>query len=544
MVQSFLFRLIIIMYSVWITVHDGNSYDLLTLTAIIFVYLAIYIIAKFKENDVFRLIWDFVFINIIVYNKDVYNPMVFMLVILPMINAINYTGHKTHRVLLMFLTIVTLLLCEKSFDSWIIIPIISLYIMYVFAIRRYREWEIDQSLTKSVDSYFTDSSMLKPHQIYACIIKDLNNYFGLKDNEGIQQMGTYTLKGDTLWLVNASNFLWNRTLDLDVENLTNLKEKGELKLINENTVTYFFYIPMEGIEYVFTCVTHNVSDLMLMFYRFKKIIKLAFMKMSTLLITEYRISERREEKFNEIKDNVLYVNQAVKTMHFIRNKLNPLSNLIAYHIEVENMPQEVKNKMHKAFEREVKQASRDLNDILNFANYLLDKSKNPFHGTEVSEISLFKIYIILSEIAERYIGEIIEVDESVKSIENEKLFIKTNIIECKIMFIDWINNMRKYSDGEDLISMKVDNDNLIVHFENKLKKNENDISYLINDMNSRGKEAVLEGKDYGYGIYIIKSIANEFNVGLHANKQCRDNNTYLTLDFNFTIYGNKKNSHL
>lgn len=74
--------------------------------------------------------------------------------------------------------------------------------------------------------------------------------------------------------------------------------------------------------------------------------------------------------------------------------------------------------------------------------------------------------------------------------------------------------------------------------------NENDISYLINDMNSWGKEAVLEGKDYGYGIYIIKSIANEFNVGLHANKQCRDNNTYLTLDFNFTIYGNKKNSHL
>lgn len=542
--QSLLFRFIIIIFSICITIQNENHWGLLSFVCVIFIYIAIYIVLKFKQMDVIRLIWDFIFINFIIYGKDIHDPIIFMLVLIPMVNAINYTGHKTHIALLFFLTIITLLIHNTSFELWILVPLFSLLAMYVLAMRRYKEWEIDKSLTKIVDSYFTDSSMLKPYQIYAYIIKDLNNYFNFKDGVGIQQMGTYTLRGGMLWLVNASKFLWERTLDIGEKNLSILKEKGELKLVDKDVETYYFYITMEGVEYVFSCITYRVNDVMLEFYRFKNIVKLAFIKMSTLLITEYRISERRLKNFNEIKDNVLYVNQAVKTMHFIRNKLNPLNNLIAYHLEAGNMPQDIKDKMEDIFLKEVDQASKDLSDILIFADYLLDKSKNPFHGTDVSEISLYKIYIILSEIAERYLDTTIAVDESVKDKVNKELFIRTNLIECKIMFTDWINNMNKYSEGDDLISMKIVDENLIVHFENKLITNEERINRLINDMNSKGKDAVLEGKDYGYGIYIIKSIANDFDVGIHASKSIHENNIYLNLDFKFKVYGRKENSHI
>lgn len=539
MIQSLLFRLIIVIFAISIITNDENSFSFLLITTIIVIYIVVGIMFKLKQKDVFRLIWDFIFINIVIYEKDVHNPMIFLLVLTPIINAINYTGKKTHITLLLLLTITTLLIHNKSHELWFLTPIFSLLIIYISAIQRYKKWQIDQSLTKNVDSYFTDPSMLKPHQIYEYIIRDLNTYFKFKNNMGIQQMATYTLKGDMLWLVSSSTFLWNRTLDLGKKNLEILKEKKELKLDDNNFETYYFYIKMEGIEYVFTCITYKVTDVMLMLYRFKDTIKLAFIKMSKLLITEYRISERREKKFNEIKDNVLYVNQAVKTMHFIRNKLNPLTNLIAYHMEADNMSQEVKDNMQKIFNREVKQASKDLLDILNFANYLLDKSKNPFHGTDTSEISLYKIYIILSEIAERYIGQTIEVDESVKAKVNENLVIKTNLIECKIMFTDWINNMKKYSNGHDFISMKIDNQRLIVHFENMLIMNTENIDQLVKDMNSKDKDAVLEGKNYGYGIYIIKSIAHDFGIDIHASKRNDGNNTFLGLDFKFMIYERK-----
>lgn len=532
------------MFSVWIITHNQNCLDNWVYLVGIPVYLIVYAILKSRQKDVLRLLWDFVFINTVVHGKEIRDPMVFMLVVIPMINAINYTGRNAHIKLLSILTVGTLLLNNHSLEPWIIIPIISLGMMYFFAIRRYEEWEIDKSLTKSVDSYFTDPSMLKPHQIFAHMINDLNSYFHFKEDAGIKQIRTYTLKGNMLWLVNASDFLWERTLDLGDGNISTLKEKKELKIVGENIETYYFYIPVEGIEYIFTCVIYKTAEIRLKFYRFKDIMRMTFTKMSTLLCTEYRISERREKNFNEIKDNVLYVNQAVKTMHFIRNKLNPLSNLIAYHEEEEKMSEDVLENIQKSFKREVRQASKDLSDILNFANYLLDKSKNPFHGTEVKEISLLKIYIVLSEIAERYMNSPIVVDDSVKLHVGGDFYISTNLVECKIMFTDWINNMSKYSEGDEKISLKIDNDSLIIHFENRCMMNEESINLLIRDMNSKGKDAVLEGKDYGYGIYIIKSIANEFGVNIHASRTSQNKYNYLNLDFKFALYGRKEDSHL
>lgn len=136
-----------------------------------------------------------------------------------------------------------------------------------------------------------------------------------------------------------------------------------MRISDDNINTYLFYIPIGEVEYVFTCDISNASYVTLNFYKFKDMMRLTFSKMSILLSTEYRISERREEKFNEIKDNVLYVNQAVKVMHFIRNKMTPLSNLIAYHKEIGNMSDDILDKMKDRISKEANQAETDLSEI-------------------------------------------------------------------------------------------------------------------------------------------------------------------------------------
>lgn len=214
------------MFSMWIVTHSENRFCTWAYATIMPIYILVCAYLKLKQKDVMRLLWDFMVINIVVYGKKIHDPMVFMLVVIPMINAINYTGHKAHIKLLSGLTIATLWLHNHSLESWIVIPIVSLILMYFPAIRRYEEWKIDKSLTKSIDSYFTDPSMLKPHQIFANIIKDLNRHFGFKKDIGIKQIRTYTLKGHMLWLVNASDFLWERKLDLGDESINLLKKIG------------------------------------------------------------------------------------------------------------------------------------------------------------------------------------------------------------------------------------------------------------------------------------------------------------------------------
>ena len=537
MLRSFLFRIILLMFSYWIVDHNENIFPKWEYYVFMVIYYTIYCFLKYKQKDILRLAWDFVLINVVIWGKELHDPMTFMLVIVPMINAINYTGKRSHLYLLSLLTLGTLMLHLRSFESWIVIPIVALVIMYLTSVRTYRLWKTEKEITENVNGYFLDPLMLKPHKIYKNIITELNNYFHFKEGQGIKLITTYVLKGKTLWLVSASDFLWTRTRHLENQQLQGLKKDKELRISDGNINTYLFYIPIGEVEYVFTCDISNASYVTLNFYKFKDMMRLTFSKMSILLSTEYRISERREEKFNEIKDNVLYVNQAVKVMHFIRNKMTPLSNLIAYHKEIENMSDDILDKMKDRISKEANQAETDLSEILKFANYLLDKSKNPFLCTEIQEVSISKIYLIISEIAERAMQLPVTIDENIKLCADKGLCIHTNLVESKIMFTDWITNMMKYSTGCENISMYTEENKLIVHFENQCRIKDKDIDKLVRDMNSYAKDAVLEGKEYGYGIYIIKSIARELDVEISATKQNKQDQAFMCLDFKYMIYG-------
>ena len=537
MLRSFLFRIILLMFSYWIVEHNENIFPKWEYYVLFVIYYTIYCFLKYKQKDILRLAWDFVLINVVIWGKELHDPMTFMLVIVPMINAINYTGKRSHLNLLSLLTLGTLMLHLRPFEPWIVIPILALAIMYLTSVRTYRAWRTEKEITENVNRYFLDPLMLKPHQIYESIITELNNYFHFKEGQGIKLITTYVLKGETLWLVSASDFLWTRTRQLENQQLQDLKKYKELRISDDDINTYLFYIPIGEFEYVFTCDVSNASSVTINFYKFKDMMRLAFSKMSILLSTEYRISERREEKFNEIKDSVLYVNQAVKVMHFIRNKMTPLSNLIAYHKELGNMPDDILDKMKDRISKEANQAETDLSEILKFANYLLDKSKNPFLCTEIQEVSILKIYLIISEITERAMQLPVSVDEKIKSYADKGMCLHTNLVESKIMFTDWITNMMKYSTGCENISMYTEEGKLIVHFENQCRIKDKDIDKLVRDMNSNAKDAVLEGKEYGYGIYIIKSIARELDVEISAKKENKQDQAFMCLDFKYMIYG-------
>ena len=544
MLHSLFFRLVLIIFSFWIVRHSENVVSEWYYYMLIVLYFLVYWYLKLKEKELLRLLWDFIFINAIIWDKELHDPMTFMLVIIPLINAINYTGGKPHLKLLSLLTLGTLLYHLRPFESWIILPITALAGMYGISTIRYKRWNMEMEITERVNSYFLDSSMLKPHHIYEAIINELNSFFKYKEGQGIKRMSTYILRGNRLWLVNASEFLWDRVLDLDTKTVSKLKEKKEIRLDYENEFIYMFFIPISNIEYVFTCNISKEKDIFFLFKDFKGIMKSTFQKMSILLCTEYRISERREQKFNEIKDSVLYVNQAVKVMHFIRNKMNPLTNLVAYHQEIDSISRDVRKKMEQRIKKEANQAEKDLSDVLKTADYLLDKSNNPFLGAQIQKISIIKIYVVVSEISERLMNQIVDTDETIRVENDTNMFVQSNSVECKIMFTDWINNIRKYSTGESKISMYINEGKLIIHFENQYDSNDFEIDKLLRDMNSKSKDAVFEGKEYGYGIYIIKSIAKELGVEIIAYKNIDDVCKQLCLDFKFLIHDRKENINI
>jgi hypothetical protein len=435
----------------------------------------------------------------------------------------------------------------KPFESWSFLPFASFIMMWYFANSKYLEWKMENSIAQDVNKYFLDPQIIKPYQIYRNLINTINKYFDFKGDDEIQLIMTYTLKGSTLWLIDASDFLWNRMLILSERDVDTLKEKGILQRQYErDNIMLMYYIKFSEIEYVFTCVLPRSSRTIANRGTFDKIMRLTFSRISTLLVNEYRISQRREEKFNEIKDNILYVNQAVNAMHFIRNKLTPLKNLVAYHKVSDQIPSDTKDEMENRFKKEVLQAEKDLDEIIHFANYLLEESKNPYVSNSVEEISINKMYVILSEIVERFFEKEVVVDNAIKDDALRNFTFGVNLIEYKIMLVDWVNNMKKYSKGNELVSMRVDDKSLVIHFENEYQvSDEHTISLLTKNINSVGKDAVIQGTDKRncHGIHIIKSIAKNLGICVVAKKTSENQHNLLSLDFKFGING-KENSHI
>lgn len=546
MVRSIIFRIILVLAAVYSVLFIDGIFPNCAYFSSLVLYLIVYIILRRHDLSLIRMLWDFALINFISWGRPIGEPIVFFMMILPMINAVNFSGKKRHSLILLSLTIGTMLVNIGAIEYWIILPVCSLFVLYLISMIKNREMSLDDSITKKVDEYFLSPVKLKSYEIYKSIIGDLNNYFQITENNGIWRIRVYTLKDDTMWLVNASSFMWERLFRFSNTDVELLKKNKRLVYKQDNGMALFYYIPKYEIEYVFVCDIKGEGQILFRLWGFNTILLKAFSKMSMLLNTEYRIAQRREENFNEIKDRVRYVNQAVRVMHFIRNKMTPLLNVIAFHKMESGLSPELKQTMKSRFSKEVNRADTDLKDILKYADDLLDESKNPFGELKVDEIPISKIFIILSELAQSQLEIEVETDESItsKTQENERV-VHFNITNCKIMFTDWIANMRKNEGVYNFISLTISDEQLTAHFENTYSIPDDDAKRLIRDINSTAKDAVLEGKDYGHGIYYIKEIARDYGINIKSSSgKNPEGKPTIILDFKIKTHERKENTDI
>lgn len=151
----------------------------------------------------------------------------------------------------------------------------------------------------------------------------------------------------------------------------------------------------------------------------------------------------------------------------------------------------------------------------------------------------------MSEIVERQMDDVVNVDGLLQEVELEKYVSCLNLVECKIMLTDWVTNMNRYLKKYSMISMEIQNDKLTFHFENDYSCSEGEISKLVRDLNSKGKDAVIEGKGSGHGIYIIKSIANKLDIDVIAKIDYKESiGNIICLDLKFAIYERKEDSNI
>lgn len=549
MLQSIIYRLILITFAWYLVAHTKGVVPINYFYWGVPLYFFVYLFLKHRNWSLLRLFVDFIFINIIVWGRNIDNPIPFLFVLLPIINAINFSGNRSHSIILMLVIGLTYFLHMKPFEFWIFLPLIALWGIYITSSLKRREWVLINDISRHIDEYFIRKEEIqKPHLIYERIIKDLNNYFFWTESskKGISRIRSYALRGHTLWLIRSSSFIWDRKIEEDPTFIDDLRNKRVMPKKGEVDTQVFVYIKQGELEYVFICDI-DTRLLLYNFFSLSYILEKSFSRVALLHDYEYKITELRNRKVEEIKNGVLYVNKAINIMHYIRNRMTPLKNLVTFHKKQKEMSDKTREEMSDYLSKLVEQADRDLKEILDTANYLLKKEKNPFVETELKQVRVSTLYIILSEIVERLLNGVVEAENSLRQEANSDLFVNVNITEMKIMFSDWLNNMSKYKEDFYSISMSIDQQQLIVCFQNDYDdKNDRFIRQLVKDINSTSKNAVLKGKNYGYGIHTIKSIADGLGIQTKAEiNQDRSNQAdRIILKLIFNTHGKEKDSDI
>lgn len=532
-ISSLIYRLAIILYGIYIVVTHDNIIARPYYAILIPVYVFLYFILINKRWKYLRLLLDVIVVSIVLYGKPPLDNVCFVYALFPLISSITHTSfHSKYWPVLVLTYIVLVVLDGQLFLNYVFVPVL----VWLIGVQSWYNSQTNSFLsnvTANIDNYYADGDgTKKPHDIYRGIISEINTFLG---TEYIENIFSYIVKDNTLWLVNSSEFVWERMLPVDQDFVSEIKQ---CKYIHDKKKHIkYFYVEQKGVSYVYRCDINALKDRIGVRkgYVVNYILEVTFGKVSTILASEYRISETRRKAFDETKSHIDYVTRALKVMHFIRNKLSPVKTVITFYSNRDNLSEEKLGLMEERIKKEVKQANKDLSDIINTANYLLDKQNNPYGGGDIEIKNIKFLFVVLSEIVELHLGGTVNVSEDISQNEEEKN-VRVSDTQLKLLFTDIVSNIEKHKNTDYSISMESDDNNLVVVFINDFDpKFESDCVKLVQDINNNDNESVLARKSHG--VYNIKAAASVMGVDLEAEIAGEKKNKRYVLKTKFKLYG-------
>ncbi|MEQ9100799.1 MAG: hypothetical protein RIF36_22185 [Imperialibacter sp.] len=486
-----------------------------------------------KKNEVLaylRLFLDFVFIFIVVLDKDVSNVIVFVLIILPVINNPNFSGRRASPfkvVLLSFLTILFELyrtvessnLLHEVLNFTLVIVIIGLII--IFENLRYRIVNLIFNLSSLIDKFYISSNSFEnTDNSIREILKTLNKSRLLSFS--VSRLSCFRVDNDRGLLFECgSSFLVSFTVnsfdDLMIQlQDSNVCRNGKMsfngEIVGENIL---FLIEATSQKYLFVV---EYSGLYLSSL-YETILEIIFMKFTKLLDLKYELAMVKRDYLESVKNKVEFVEEAQMAMHFIKNKLGPLRNfmeilgdyLVSPTAEKKVIFEQERAKIGYFFKLSIDKAS-------NFQNGV----SGPFNREYGSEVGCSKLIEILRAGWFHYFnGGNLSVQVSHEEIKNYKVFLNEDGLD--FLFTNWISNMSKYKFNYSSASLEDDGNFVKLSFVNDYApQNHQTLIHFIDNLTAKNLAEISNRKLNSRGWkdlrYLLSSMELSYDIGIQDRK--------------------------
>jgi hypothetical protein len=375
-----------------------------------------------------------------------------------------------------------------------------------------------EQLNSEVENYLDQRLGLnQSYYIYRDLIKNLNstNYFGFETSEIL----CFKLKSNKIILINSSKFILNYSFSESyIERIQSKMERGgseypvEVEIEGQkfnNCLIIFDKSQSSKFFYLFVADS-NVTLKALFKTLFVKLLYPVIRKISKVTELEYELQITKDKQLKELRDKYYYVTNAEKALHFVRNKLSPFKNYIQMNKDYKNNKLEDKE-LQRIIDDEHTKLESNFQLIVDRANKILDKGKNPFYIADTHPLSIIKVLSIVRRVWNYHFGNFEATVKLVSSVDLEKIKVMGNEVGLDLVLSDWIANMKEHGSSYFLIEVDFDEKKVILSFKNGFKKSQqNEIEQLSKDYNSTNKNEIL--KRNSHGLYTMKLFLEEMNI--------------------------------
>lgn len=516
---SIFFRLIVILFGISIILSRDNYHETYWYFIAIVPYLIIYFSTLFKDGFIskIRLLNDYLFIIFILHDKGIdYTTICFLL--LPIINSPNHTGSKKSIWLYILFIISLYVLNHYQFNwSFIIVTLVFITINFITDSKS-RFFNNITKLNTEIESFLEKQLELrKSYKVYYGILNVLNKIKVLMFYQPkFKNIICFKVEENRLTLENSSTFVWSYSIDKKIIiELTKKTTSDNYRLSNipfelnenDNSKNILIFNKTQNSNYIFIFTIDDYSSQLFNLY-YISLLQSITSRIARVLDLETSIKNENKRILKRFREKYFHMQNAEKAMHFIRNRFNTLDNFIE--MSKDNIAGNMDNEGLKMYSIELQRVERNYALLMTRVGNILDKPDKPFSAIQLEKKSPNYLFGSVRDIWYDYFDEfnfelkwnIETIDEFLIQVNNDGLFI---------LLTDWINNINKYSIGNETIIFNETETCFEIIFSNEYNPNDlTDILELKEDFNSKDRDRIL--KRTSHGIIIMKSILEEMAV--------------------------------
>jgi len=430
---------------------------------------------------------DYLLIGVILFGKPMNELQCIIFLFLPIFNIPNFGGIKrSYAILFIPPIVIYIFYLEQVFSFFSLIPFLAVAAISIFEYFRTRANNFYYGLINSITEFYASKKEATyEYKVYSDIIARFNVtkfsklcYLTSIHCISVSKAGFYLKNSSDLASVidiTDQDYFFQRLMDQEVFSDNGISLNGKL-------MEFTFIIPLihaeENIAYIMVGTKQSHSLNLFPSFRNKLFLNPFlipfFEHLSEFFSHENLHKENRNKKFRQISDEHDYVLRTISAVHFIRTRLSPYLNYLEmtndlYHNR--NYNPEIRMALEKVIVEENDRSRSALKEVLERSDQILDSTNNPFNvRKDIKAIEVLNIVSDLQNLMRDILGTIGSDRLKVQLlIEDYEKLLMVSTKGMNIVFSDVIGNIRKHSDGQYNVDIKIENTKLLITFTNSVE---------------------------------------------------------------------------